>query len=167
MRSQDLRTSGDPDGLDGSVIRVDSATGAGLASNPLASSTDPNARRIVAHGLRNPLRIAERPGTDEIWIGDVGWNDWEEINRLVPSTTQARNFGWPCYEGGNGVSARQAGYDSANLNICENLYASNGAVTAPYFAYHHNNRVVPNETCPTGSSSAAGVEFAFASGQSP
>ena len=29
------------------------------------------------------------------------------------------NFGWPCYEG----NGRQSGYDSANLNICENLYA--------------------------------------------
>ena len=150
-------------GLDGSVIRVDPATGDGLATNPLASSTDPNARRIVAYGLRNPLRITERPGTDELWIGDVGWNDWEEINRLVPSTTQARNFGWPCYEG----AGRQAGYDGANLSICENLYSSAGAVTSPYFAYHHSARVVPNETCPSGSSSMAGVQFAFASGQSP
>jgi transposase len=31
------------------------------------------------------------------------------------------NFGWPCYEG----PAGQRGYDSANLNICENLYAEN------------------------------------------
>ncbi|GAB3251018.1 PQQ-dependent sugar dehydrogenase [Nocardioides dilutus] len=163
LRSQDLRTSGDPVSLDGTVIRVDPATGAGLPTNPLASSPDPNARRIVAVGLRNPFRVTERPGTDELWVGDVGWNDWEEINRLLPSTTVTRNFGWPCYEG----VGRQAGYDGANLNICENLYSSPGAVTAPYFAYHHTARVVPNETCPTGSSSTAGVQFAFASGQSP
>ena len=38
------------------------------------------------------------------------------------------NFGWPCYEG----AGRQSGYDGANLNICENLYAAGaGAVTAP------------------------------------
>ena len=163
LRSQDLRTPGDPVGLDGSVIRVDPATGAGLPTNPLASSTDPNARRIVAYGLRNPFRVTERPGTDELWIGDVGWNDWEEINRLVPSATEPRNFGWPCYEG----VGRQAGYDGANLNVCENLYTSAGAVTSPYFAYHHTARVVPNETCPTGSSATAGVQFAFASGPSP
>ena len=40
-----------------------------------------------------------------------------------------------------------------------------GAVTAPYYAYHHSNRVVPNETCPTGSSSIAGLEFEFAAAQ--
>jgi PKD repeat protein/glucose/arabinose dehydrogenase len=163
LRSQDLRTSGDPVTLDGTVIRVDPATGAGLPTNPLAGSADPNARRIVAHGLRNPFRFTERPGTDELWIGDVGWNDWEEVNRLVPSTTQVPNFGWPCYEGVN----RQAGYDSANLDICESLYASPGAVTSPYFAYHHTSRVVPNESCPTGSSSIAGAQFAFGASRSP
>jgi hypothetical protein len=70
------------------------------------------------------------------------------------------NFGWPCYEG----PARQPGYDSANLNICENLYAENGAVTTPFHAYRHSDRVVPNEVCPTGSSSVAGLAFQFYSG---
>ena len=68
------------------------------------------------------------------------------------------NFGWPCYEG----VGRQAGYDGANLSICENLYNTPGAVTPPYFAYHHNSRVVTNESCPTGSSSIAGLDFQFA-----
>jgi Glucose / Sorbosone dehydrogenase len=86
LRSQDLRTTSDPVSLDGSIIRVDPATGAGLPNNPLAASSDPNAKRIIAHGLRNPFRFTQRPGTDELWIGDVGWNDWEEINRVVDST---------------------------------------------------------------------------------
>ena len=166
LRSQDLRTSGDPVSLDGSIIRVDPATGAGLPDNPNAASTDANARRIVAYGLRNPFRFTQRPGTDELWVGDVGWNDWEEINVLNPAdATQPRpaNFGWPCYEG----AGRQSGYDGANLSICENLYAAPAnTVTSPYHAYHHSNRVVPNESCPTGSSSIAGLQFAFASSSS-
>jgi len=60
---------------------------------------------------------------------------------------------------------RQSGYDGANLNICENLYAQSGAVTAPYFAYHHSSQVVPNEGCPTGSSSMAGLQFEFTATQ--
>jgi PKD repeat protein len=159
LRSQDLRTTSDPVSLDGSIIRVDPATGAGLPNNPLANSSDPNARRIIAHGLRNPFRFTPRPGTDELWIGDVGWNDWEEINRVVdPTDSVVENFGWPCYEG----PGRQAGYDSANLSICENLYGQSSAVTAPYHAYHHSAKVVAGETCPTGSSSVAGLEFEFA-----
>jgi PKD repeat protein len=162
LRSQDLRTTSDPVSLDGTIIRVDPATGAGLPNNPLAASADPNARRIIAYGQRNPFRFTFRPNSSELWAGDVGWNDWEEIN-LVPNATDGvmENFGWPCYEG----VGRQPGYDGANLNICENLYGSNpSAVTAPYFAYRHTDRVVPNETCPTGSSSIAGLQFEFVSG---
>jgi PKD repeat protein len=160
LRSQDLRTSGDPVSLDGSIIRVDPATGAAPADNPLASSTDPNARRIIAYGQRNPFRFTFRPGTNEIWAGDVGWNTWEEINRIPnPSDGVVENFGWPCYEG----NPRQDGYDGANLNICENLYAAGpSAVTAPYHTYNHGNQVVPGESCPTGSSSIAGLDFQFA-----
>jgi glucose/arabinose dehydrogenase len=163
LRSQDLRTGADPASLDGSVIRVDPATGAGAAGNPMAASADANARRIIAHGLRNPFRFTFRPGTSELWVGDVGWNDWEEINRIPNATDAAmENFGWPCYEG----VGRQGGYDGADLSICENLYGQAGAVTAPYFAYHHNNQVVPNESCPTGSSATAGLEFQFNNGNS-
>jgi glucose/arabinose dehydrogenase/PKD repeat protein len=162
LRSQDLRTTNDPVSLDGSIIRVDPATGAGLPDNPLSASSDPNARRIIAYGLRNPFRFTGRPGTDEVWVGDVGWGAWEEINVISnPVDVVVENFGWPCYEG----AGRQAGYDGANLNICENLYGTPGAATAPYHAYHHSSRVVPNETCPTGSSSMAGLEFEFSAAQ--
>jgi glucose/arabinose dehydrogenase/PKD repeat protein len=161
LRSQDLRTSGDPVSLDGSIIRVDPVTGAGLPDNPLAASADPNARRIIAHGMRNPFRFTPRPNTDELWVGDVGWNDWEEIN-VLPVLGMVENFGWPCYEG----AGRQAGYDGANLNICENLYSAGpAAVTSPYFTYRHTSQVVPSESCPTGSSSIAGLEFEFAAAQ--
>jgi glucose/arabinose dehydrogenase len=156
LRSQDLRTSGDPVSLDGSILRVNPATGAGLPDNPLASSTDANARRIIAYGLRNPFRINVRPGTNEVWVGDVGWNTWEEVNRLVnPGGPDVENFGWPCYEG----QGRQSGYDGANLNVCENLYGQPGAMTGPHFTYNHGSQVVAGEACPTGSSSVSGIDF--------
>jgi glucose/arabinose dehydrogenase len=165
LRSQDLRTisDSDPISLDGAILRVDPATGAAAPNNPLLGNADLNARRIIAHGLRNPFRITARPGTNEIWLGDVGWNEWEEINRITnPTDDVVENFGWPCYEGQN----RQSGYDNANLAICESLYSQPAADTKPHYAYHHNNRVVPNEACPTGSSSIAGLEFEFYTGGS-
>ena len=157
LRSQDLRSSADPTTLDGSVIRIDKQTGLGLSTNPLASSSDANNRRIVAHGLRNPFRFGFRPGTNELWIADVGWGTYEEINRIVsPVAPTVANFGWPCYEG----APRQSGYDSANLNLCESLYtAGAGAVVAPYYAYHHSDKVVSGESCSTGSSSISGIAF--------
>jgi PKD repeat protein/glucose/arabinose dehydrogenase len=160
LRSQDLRTTADPVSLDGTLIRVDPTTGAALPDNPLAGSADANARRIIAYGMRNPFRFTIRPNTDHVWIGDVGWNDWEEINRILDPTATAVNFGWPCYEG----QSRQPGYDGANLDICENLYAEPGADTKPYFTYHHSSKVVSTDSCPTGSSSIAGLEFEYYAG---
>jgi uncharacterized repeat protein (TIGR01451 family) len=157
LRSQDLRTPSDPTSLDGTVLRVSPATGEGLPDNPLASSPDPNARRIIAYGLRNPFRMTVRPGTNEVWLGDVGWSTWEEINRLADPLGTVENFGWPCYEG----AGRQGGYDGADLSICENLYAQGtGAVVAPYLPYRHGQAVVSGDGCLTNSgSSTAGVAF--------
>jgi glucose/arabinose dehydrogenase len=154
LRSQDLRTTADATALSGAILRLDSDTGLGAPGNPFAGS-DANAARIVAEGLRNPFRFTLRPGTNELWIGDVGWNEWEEIDRVAAPTTFT-NFGWPCYEG----NGQQSGYVS--LALCQALYgAGAGAVAAPYFTYSHSAQVVSGETCPTAvGSSISGIAFA-------
>jgi glucose/arabinose dehydrogenase len=156
LRSQSVRRTGGPATLDGAVLRIDPATGAGVPGNPFFSSSDANARRIVAYGLRNPFRITQRPGTDELWIGDVGWNTWEEIDRVVaPAGATASNFGWPCYEG----ASPQSGYQGAGLNLCSSLYSAPGSVIAPYYTYNHNACVVTYPGCHTGGSSVTGIAF--------
>jgi Ca2+-binding RTX toxin-like protein/glucose/arabinose dehydrogenase len=156
LRAQDLRVGGDPVSLDGSVIRVNPDNGAALPTNPLFSDPDPNARRIIAHGLRNPFRIAFRPGTSELWVGDVGLGRWEEINRLTNVLGTVENGGWPCYEG----PASPPSWQHAGIGICTDLYAEGpSAVHAPYFSYSHSSKLVPDETCPTGSSSLSGLAF--------
>ena len=163
LRSQDLLTTSDPTSLDGSVLRLDPATGAGMSGNPLAGSSDANARRIVAHGFRNPFRFTIRPGTNELWIGDVGSGTWEEINRDQSPTTMS-NFGWPCYEG-----VPQSGdFSALGLNMCNTLYsAPAGTVTPPYYSYNHAATVVSGDGCPTGGSSITGVAFAGSAFPSP
>ena len=37
-----------------------------------ASTPSANASRIIAYGMRNTFRFTNRPGTSEIWLGDVG-----------------------------------------------------------------------------------------------
>ena len=156
LRSQDIRTTADSTGLDGAILRVNPDTGEALPDNPNAGSSDPNARRIVAYGLRNPFRITVRPGTSEVWAGDVGWNTWEEINRVQNPTGPMRNFGWPCYEGND----RQTSYENLNLNLCETLYSQGtSAIAAPYYTYNHGARVVTGESCPSGGSSISGLAF--------
>ena len=161
LRSQRVRATGSPGVLGGTIIRVDPATGAARTDNPLYNaSSDPNNRRIVAYGLRNPYRWAFRPGTSEIWIGDVGWRNYEEINRLVnPLATPVTNFGWPCYEG----VGEQSGYANADLALCETLYTA-GTATPPALQYAHSDHVVAGDACPTGGSSPTGMAFYPSSG---
>ena len=154
LRSQSLRRPpGEPVTLSGAILRVDPDTGAARPDNPLAGATDLNARRIVGYGLRNPFRFAPRPGTNEVWVGDVGWNETEEIDR-IDVTAPPPNFGWPCHEGGS----RQAGYEAAGLTLCTSLYAE-GSARSPHFTYEHEMPVVPGESCENGSSSIAGLAF--------
>ena len=163
LRSQSVRRTDGPATLDGAVLRIDPDTGQGLSDNPFGSSTDANARRIVGYGLRNPFRMTQRPGTDELWIGDVGWNTWEEINRIpTPTASPARNFGWPCYEG----AGAQGGYQAPGLTQCSTLYGSSGSVTPPHYAYNHGACVVSYPGCRTGGSSITGLAF-YGSGSYP
>jgi uncharacterized repeat protein (TIGR01451 family) len=129
--------------LDGAILRVNPSTGAGAPGNPLAASgLSENAKRIIAYGLRNPFRFTERPGTGEIWVGDVGWNSWEEVNRIpaLPGDGSATlvNFGWPCFEG----RQRTSDYSTSSLPICVTLYENNNTGgrtpwTPPWYTYVH------------------------------
>ena len=129
LRAQSVRrAAGEPVLLNGSLLRVDPATGNGLPSNPLAASSDANARRIVAYGFRNPFRFTIRPGTNDVWVADVGWSLYEEVDRQPDPTSAALNFGWPCYEG----SDIQPSYQGAGLTMCSTLYAGGGGTTTTF-----------------------------------
>lgn len=65
--------------------------------NPFVN--DPNFRdEIWALGLRNPWRCDVDDLTGDIWIGDVGYNTWEEID-FLPAGQAGANFGWRLMEG--------------------------------------------------------------------
>ena len=88
------------DHLSGKILRVDAATGLGLADNPFAgdaASLADNAAKVFQLGLRNPFSMAFAPD-GRLFIADTGWNSYEEINTGGPGA----NFGWPFFEGGDG-----------------------------------------------------------------
>jgi PKD repeat protein len=154
LRAQDLRTGGDPLGLAGSLARIDPDTGEGVLGNPMFASPEPNARRMLAHGFRNAVRLAIRPGTNDVWVADRGGGYFEELDRVPDPTDPVRNFGWPCYEGGMDANGNpypriRPRSDDQDLDMCENLYAEVTATEAPYWAYDHELPVVPGEDCAT------------------
>ncbi len=116
------------DSLAGKVMRIDPATGRGYPDNPFYDGDpDSNRSKVYSSGLRNPFRFAVHPATGEPFIGDVGRGTWEEVN-----TGEGANFGWPCYEGGNGESLQQGGFRA--LEFCQDFY-ENGRVTPPLYSY--------------------------------
>ncbi len=50
-------------------------------------------------GLRNPFRWSFDRLTHDMWIGDVGQDQREEINYRAAGSTGGVNYGWRCYEG--------------------------------------------------------------------
>lgn len=50
---------------------------------------------IFARGFRNPWRWSFDKATGDIWLGDVGASNLEEVNKVV----KGGNFGWPIKEG--------------------------------------------------------------------
>jgi PKD repeat protein len=158
LRSQDLLTGGDALGLSGAILRVDPDTGLAAAGNPIAGV------RQVAFGLRNPFRIGFRPGTRELWIGDVGEDAWEEVNRIADVTDAVvENFGWPCYEG----AGPHAGFEDHAL--CASLIGDTlpagtpGKNTAPFFTYRHGQapgyNLAPSGCQNGGSQAISGIAF--------
>jgi glucose/arabinose dehydrogenase len=53
---------------------------------------------LVAYGLRNPWRFSFDTPTGRLVIGDVGWNEREEVD-VVPAGSGLVNLGWSVYEG--------------------------------------------------------------------
>jgi glucose/arabinose dehydrogenase len=92
----------------GKILRVTRAGGipstnpyvgaAGARRCTLPSGVQPGTgpcTETFASGFRNPFRFAQRPGTNQFYVNDVGQGTWEEIDKLV----KGRDYGWNIREG--------------------------------------------------------------------
>jgi len=130
------------DSLSGKVVRLDPDTGDGVPSNPSYDPGAPRAAksRVWSLGHRNPYRMTLRPGTGShdaadadpgaLYIGDVGWGTWEDIN---VNDAPGQNFGWPIFEG---LTLHQGYFDQKvqNLDAPNSLFGQPGC-TRPSFYF--------------------------------
>ena len=87
------------------IVRIDVDAGTPYAipaDNPFAGNTECpegtgtlDCPEIFAWGFRNPWRFSFDRQTGDLWLGDVGQNSWEEVNRVEIS----ENYGWSEREG--------------------------------------------------------------------
>lgn len=94
-RAQDLTCLG------GSILRIDvRSSDPGLnyfipRDNPFYGNSSGYREEILAFGFRNPWRMSFDPVRGTLWVGDVGLDTREEVDRVFAG----RNYGWPQMEG--------------------------------------------------------------------
>ncbi len=117
----------------GKLFRVDPLTGEGFPDNPFFDGdVNSNQSKIYSYGFRNPWRIAINDETGEIYIGDVGWANYEEINKAEPGA----NYGWPFYEGGYPENLPTPGF--VDTDDAQEFFAQNLDITPPLYGYPHD-----------------------------
>lgn len=101
-------SGGDPQGngqnlsaLLGKLLRIDVHGGDPYAippDNPFANTAGARPE-IWAYGLRNPWRFAFDSATGDLYIADVGQNQWEEVDFQPAESPGGQNYGWNIREG--------------------------------------------------------------------
>jgi glucose/arabinose dehydrogenase len=94
------------DVLLGKLLRLDVDSHADAApfysippDNPFVSSSDGIRDEIWARGLRNPWRFSFDRVTGDLWIGDVGQDEREEVDFQARGSAGGQNYGWKIMEG--------------------------------------------------------------------
>jgi glucose/arabinose dehydrogenase len=88
-----------PNALLAKILRIDVDHGDPYAippDNPFAGGG--GAPEVYVTGLRNAWRWTFDRATGDMWIGDVGQGDWEELDVLPAGQQAGKNLGWNMYE---------------------------------------------------------------------
>ncbi|MRR53440.1 MAG: glucose dehydrogenase [Deltaproteobacteria bacterium] len=80
----------------GKILRIDVEAG----SSPYAiPASNPFNSEVWAYGLRNPWRFSFDRGSGDLYIADVGQNQFEEVNFQPSASSGGENYGWNIMEG--------------------------------------------------------------------
>lgn len=91
------RAAEDLKDLRGKILRIDPTCAKKTWCVPASNPRSPSGA-VIAYGLRNPWRFSIDPVTDQMWIGDVGQDAYEEVDRMKIDGPLV-DFGWSCWEG--------------------------------------------------------------------
>ncbi len=111
----------------GKVLRIDvdgPAPYSVPADNPFVGQADVRPE-IWAWGLRNPWRFAFDRATGDLFIADVGQNEFEEVHFAPADSSGGVNYGWNIMEGE--VCFRTNTCDQAGLDLPVAVYSHNEA----------------------------------------
>ena len=130
----------DPQTLLGKILRIDVNTPIDANTppgtldyaippdNPFVGTAD-TLDEIWSLGLRNPWRISFDRATGDLWIGDVGQNEREEVDLQLAGSAGGQNYGWNCREGFAAFansSERFCGHGDQTFNAPELDYPHGG-----------------------------------------
>ena len=113
----------------GKLLRIDTASGRVT---------------MAALGLRNPWRFSFDRATHDLWIGDVGQSDWEEID-FLPRHLLGRtiNYGWRVWEGRSRYEPGETPSSTGILRFPIAVYSHKGGNCSVTGGYVYRGRAVP------------------------
>lgn len=125
----------------GKILRIDPAPDGDQPytippDNPFVG-VDGARAEIWSVGVRNPWRFTFDSATGDLWIGDVGQDEWEEVDvaRAVDGGGRGLNFGWSAFEGTHRFNDDQAA-DGVTMPIFEYAHGNAGCSVSGGAVYH-------------------------------
>ena len=104
LENDEYRAGQNPKVRLGKLLRIDVDRPGDLLNysippdNPYVNSTD-TLDEIWSMGLRNPQQLSFDRATNDLWIGDIGEFNYQEMNYQPAGNRGGQNYGWSCMEG--------------------------------------------------------------------
>lgn len=116
----------------GKILRIDVSGDSYTVpeDNPFVG-TEGALPEIWAWGVRNPWRFSFDTATNDLYMGDVGQNQWEEVNFQPADSAGGENYGWRPMEGTHQYSGEPAP-ENAVAPVAEYSHAEGASISGGY-----------------------------------
>ena len=101
--------------------------------------------KIVGYGLRNPWRFSWDRATRDLYIGDVGQDEWEEVDVRTPKQQRhLNNYGWRVWEGKARFQSGQRTNSAGRLIFPIVTYKHEGGRCSITGGYVYRGKAIPS-----------------------